>query len=127
MSSGRGESRILVASLGLLELLGKPRDSERAWIENISNHGARLISRRPWRSGERLLISSRCPPFQATSASVIYCQSLPGGLYAIGCESAGGGLLQLLDPRAASKAKGSVLSDKGVSHMKPSASAPSKS
>lgn len=112
MRTGRGETRILVANLGLLELLGKPRDSERAWIENISDHGARLIARRTWRSGERLLISSRCPPFRSTAASVVYCQSLPGGLYAVGCESTAGGLLQLLDLRVASKPKAAILSGK---------------
>jgi hypothetical protein len=111
MSSGRRESRIMVASLGLLELLGKPRDSERAWIENISDHGARLVAPRSWRTSERLLISSRCPPFRSIAASVVYCQTLPGGLFAIGCECTIGGLLQLLGLKAVLSARGTVHSE----------------
>ncbi|HXH67012.1 MAG TPA: hypothetical protein VNI81_07410 [Candidatus Limnocylindrales bacterium] len=121
MRTGRGETRILVANLGLLELLGKPRDSERAWIENISDHGARLIARRAWRAGERLLISSRCPPFRSTAASVVYCQSIPGGLYAVGCESTSGGLTQLLDLRVASKTRTDIHAGKVCSRQDPSA------
>jgi hypothetical protein len=103
MRSARMEDRTQVGGLGQLELLGKPRDSECAWIENVSDHGARVISRRPWRSGERLLITSRFPPFSSTAASVVYCQTLLEGLYAIGCESTRGGVLQLLEKKADSK------------------------
>jgi hypothetical protein len=103
MGSGRMESRNLAGSLGQLELLGKPHDSECAWIENISDHGARVISTRPWRFGERLLISSRCIPFHSTAATVVYCQTLLEGLYAIGCESTHGGVLQLLEQKPNSK------------------------
>ena len=100
MRSARIEDRTLVGSLGQLELLGKPRDSECAWIENVSDHGARVISRRRWRSGEHMLITSRFPPFRSTVANVVYCQTLLPGLYAIGCESINGGLLQLLERRS---------------------------
>ena len=103
MGSGRMEQRTLVGTLGQLELLEKPRDSECAWIENISDHGARVISRRPWRSGERLLITSRYPPFRSAAANVVYCQTLLDGLYALGCESTIGGLLQLLEQKARSR------------------------
>jgi len=106
MRDGRGESRIAVGSLGQLELLGKPRDSECAWFENISEHGARVLSRRLWQSGDRLLISSRCPPFCSATANVIYCQYLRDGLYAIGCRFANGGILRLLEQRAAFRLKG---------------------
>jgi hypothetical protein len=106
MSDGRGESRIEVGSLGQLELLGKPRDSECARFENISEHGARMLSRRAWQSGDRLLISSRCPPFCSATASVVYCESLRDGRYAIGCTSANGGILRLLEQRAAFHLKG---------------------
>jgi hypothetical protein len=106
MRDGRGESRIEVGSLGQLELLGKPRDSECARFENISEHGARLLSRRPWQSGDRLLISSRCPPFGSATACVVYCENRRDGLYAIGCRSANGGILRLLEQRAAFRLKG---------------------
>jgi hypothetical protein len=103
MRSGRREDRTLVGTLGQLELLEKPRDSECAWIENISDHGARVISWRPWESGERLLISSRYPPFRSVVGRVVYCQTLLDGLYALGCESTIGGLLQLLERKASSR------------------------
>jgi hypothetical protein len=100
MRTARIEDRTQIGNLGQLELLGKPRDSECAWIENISDRGARVISRRRWRSGEHMLITSRFPPFRSNVASVVYCETLLSGLYAIGCESIDGGLLQLLKGRA---------------------------
>ncbi len=103
MRSARMEDRTQVGGLGQLELVGKPRDSECAWIENISDHGARVISRRRWRAGENMLITARFPPFRSTAASVVYCQTLLTGLYAIGCESTMGGILQLLERTADSK------------------------
>jgi len=106
MRDGLGESRIPVGSLGQLELLEKSRDSECAQFENISDHGARLLSRRPWQSGDRLLITFRCPPFCSTAANVVYCQPLRDGLYAIGCRSTNGGILRLLEKRAAFRFKG---------------------
>lgn len=106
MRSGRMEDRTQLGGLGQLELVGKPHDSECAWIENISDHGARVISRRRWKSGEHLLISSRFPPFRSAVASVVYCQTLLAGLYAIGCESTLGGVLQLLQKKADSQPTG---------------------
>jgi len=97
MSSGRLEDRISIGSPGQLEIVGNPRDSECAWIENISDHGTRVISRRRWRFGDRVLITSRCRPFRSTIASVIYCETLMQGLYAIGCETPEGGVLQMLE------------------------------
>jgi hypothetical protein len=91
------EDRTQAGGLGQLEILGKPRDSECAWIENISDRGARVITRRRWRSGERMLITSRFPPVHSTVASVVYCQTLLAGLYAIGCEYVDASVLQLLD------------------------------
>jgi len=39
MRIARLEDRTQVGGLGQLELLGKARDSECAWIENVSDHG----------------------------------------------------------------------------------------
>jgi len=105
MRDGRGESRITVESLGQLELLDNPRDSECARFENVSDHGARVVSRRPWQSGDRLLLTSRWPPFCSTVANVVYCQPLLDGLYAIGCRSGSGGILRLLEKRMAFRLK----------------------
>ena len=99
MRDGREEFRNAVGSLGQLVLLGKPRDTECVQFENISEHGARMLSRRPWQSGDRLLITSRFPPFCSTPADVVYCQTLRDGLYAIGCRSTEGGIIRLLPQR----------------------------
>jgi hypothetical protein len=129
MRIARLEDRTQVGGLGQLELLGKPRDSECAWIENVSDHGARVISRRRWRAGERLLITSRFPPFHSTPASVVYCQTLLEGLYAIGCESTMGGILQLLErtaedsnPTDAPALENSAGCGGGLSHAAPTKS-----
>lgn len=103
MRRARMEDRTQAGGLGQLEFLSKPRDSEYVWIENISDHGARVITRHRWRSGEYMLITSRFLPFRSTVASVVYCQALLAGLYAIGCESINGGVLQLLARNADSE------------------------
>jgi hypothetical protein len=103
MRRSRMEDRTQAGGPGQLKLLGKPRDWECAWVENISDHGARVISRRRWRSGERILITSRFPPFHSTVASVVYCQTLLAGLYAIGCENVDASALQLLERNADSE------------------------
>ena len=128
MRIARMEDRTQVGGLGQLELLGKPRDSECAWIENVSDHGARVISRRRWRAGERLLITSRFPPFHSTPTTVVYCQTLLEGLYAIGCESTMGGILQLLErtvdsnPTDAPALEDSAACGGGLSHAAPAKS-----
>src|SRR5207249_12309973 len=99
------EDRTPIGSLGQLEIVGKPRDSECAWIENISDHGTRVISRRRWRLGDRLLVTSRRPPFRSTIATVIYCKTLMQGLYAIGCETPEGGVLEMLGGVGAVKSR----------------------
>lgn len=100
MREGRGESRVPAGSFGQLELLGRPRDSECARFENVSAHGARILSRRPWQSGDRILITSRWPPFCSAAANVVYCQNVRDGLYAIGCRSEAEGILRLLERTA---------------------------
>jgi len=103
MRRARMEDRTQAGGPGQLKLLGKLRDWEGAWIENISDHGARAISRRRWRSGERILITSRFPPFHSTVASVVYCQTLLAGLFAIGCEYVDASVLQLQERNAGSQ------------------------
>jgi len=125
MRTARAEDRTQVGSLGQLELLGKPRDSECAWIENISDHGARVISRRRWRSGEHMLITSRFPSFRSNAASVVYCETLLAGLYAIGCESIDGGFLELLETSAEAEAEETQTSESSAAYE--GFSAPAKS
>ena len=127
MRIGRLEGRTQVGGLGQLELLGNPRDSECAWIENVSEHGARVISRRRWRSGERLLITSRFPPFHSTAARVVYCQTLLEGLYAIGCESNMGGIHQLHERTVDSKPMDTGVLENSAACGGPSEAVPAES
>ncbi len=101
MESGRMERRTAAGGLAQIEILGQPSEPESAWVENISEHGLRVISQRPLQQGERVVISSQFPPYTMTTALVVYCQSLQEGLYAIGCQSTKGGVPQLLEKQRA--------------------------
>ncbi len=54
---GRVEKRLATSIPVYLASLADPRARERTVTENISPHGARVISKRSWRSGEEVLIS----------------------------------------------------------------------
>ena len=59
--------------------------SESTFTENVSAHGARVISVRCWELNERLTFASRTGEFRS-SARVAYCQPLQGDGFAIGLE-----------------------------------------
>lgn len=59
--------------------------SESTFTENVSAHGARVMSVRRWEQGERLTLVSRSGEFRS-SARVAYCQHLQGDGFAIGVE-----------------------------------------
>ncbi len=54
---GRVEKRLATSIPVYLASLADPRARERTVTENISLHGARVIRKRSWRSGEEVLIS----------------------------------------------------------------------
>jgi PilZ domain len=57
---------------------------ERTFTDNISPHGARIFSSRPWQPGEAIRVT---PLHQAAaSGRVIYCQKLPDDRYSIGLQ-----------------------------------------
>lgn len=95
------ERRTPAGGLAQIEILGQPLDPESAWVENISEHGLRMISQRPMHQGERLVISSQFAPFTTTVARVVYCQKLVEGLFAIGCQATNGGVSHLMAGRRA--------------------------
>jgi hypothetical protein len=90
-----------MGGLAQIELLGQPGNTEFAWIENVSDHGARVISKRRWQLGDRLVISSRYPAFSSVVAKVVYCKPLLEGLFAVGCESSEASVAQLLAQKRA--------------------------
>jgi hypothetical protein len=64
--------------------------AESTFTENVSAHGARVLTVRRWKSGDRLTLLSRTGEFRS-SARVAYCQTLQGDGFAIG--------LELLEPK----------------------------
>jgi hypothetical protein len=101
MKCGRSEARTPVGGLTQIELLGQPCHGEFAWIENVSDHGARVVSKRRWRLEDRLVIFARYPEFSSVMAKVVYCQPLLEGLFAVGCESGEASVAGLFAPRRA--------------------------
>jgi hypothetical protein len=59
--------------------------SESTFTENVSAHGARVVSVRRWEQGEPLVFASRTGEFRSP-ARVAYCQPLQGDGFAIGVE-----------------------------------------
>jgi len=61
---------------------------ESAITDNISSHGARLITTRQWQRDETVLIA--LPKFRFTAAArVAYCESLGDGKFGTGLEFTG--------------------------------------
>ncbi len=56
---------------------------DRVIIRNISVHGARVISERPWGVHQRVQLAEPVAP-QNLDAQVIYCAPLADGQYAVG-------------------------------------------
>ena len=59
--------------------------TESTFTENVSAHGARVVSTRRWEQGEQLMFVSRTGEFRS-SARVAYCHPLQGDGFAIGVE-----------------------------------------
>jgi PilZ domain len=59
--------------------------TETTFTENVSPHGARVLSNRRWNTGDRLTISTLTGAFRAI-ARVAYCQTTPHSGFAIGLE-----------------------------------------
>ena len=58
---------------------------EVAYTVDISAHGARVLTKNPWRSNQRLTVRSIQGNLYS-SARVAYCQSAGGSTFAIGVE-----------------------------------------
>jgi hypothetical protein len=66
-----------------LQAVEDPLISETVVFENLSEHGARLIARRRWPAGKRVIISDALVSFR-TSAEVVYCTRQNSRRYAVG-------------------------------------------
>lgn len=59
--------------------------TETTFTENVSLHGARVLSARRWKINDRLTIATLPGSFRST-ARVTYCQPVPGTGFAVGLE-----------------------------------------
>ena len=82
--NGRIEKRLPTSVPVYLASLEEPRSRERTLTENVSPHGARVISQRFWQSGEESLIA----PLTGGTAigRVIYCLPKGGDRFCLGVE-----------------------------------------
>jgi hypothetical protein len=83
MQTGRTEQRMATNTVASLEAMEEPVFNETVVFENISEHGARFISRRRWPAGKRVILSDSTANFRAT-AEVIYCAAHGSRRFAVG-------------------------------------------
>ncbi len=63
---------------------GQPSgEAEMTYTDNVSAHGARVISTKPWRPGDEALVTSLKDEV-TIHGKVAYCQRLPDARYGIG-------------------------------------------
>jgi hypothetical protein len=84
-SDGRSERRILLELTTELSHPDASLPKERALTGNVSPHGARVTTGRPWQPGSRVLITF--PEYDILSQGrVVYCQRVEIGEFCIGIE-----------------------------------------
>src|SRR6266566_3329764 len=82
---GRIEKRLPTSVHVYLASLDEPRARERTLTENVSPHGARVISQRSWRSGEESVVTFLTGEFPHVG-KVIYCVPKAGDRFCLGVE-----------------------------------------
>lgn len=81
---GRRFDRCITMSVAArMETLDQPSIHEMIAIANISSHGARVVSGRPWTVHDCVVVTAYAGGVRA-AAEVVYCQSLDDGRFAIG-------------------------------------------
>ncbi len=84
---GRMEKRLPIA---IVVRLAKEQDqpangAELTYTDNVSAHGARVISNRPWKTGDVAMVTSLKEEV-AIRGKVVYCQKREEGRYFIGLD-----------------------------------------
>ncbi len=82
---GRAEKRVPMMLLVYIAALRASGPAERTCTENVSPHGVRVVTRQPFRIGERptvCVLSGDCE----SRGRVVYCQPLPNARYCVGME-----------------------------------------
>jgi hypothetical protein len=83
MQTGRTEHRMATNTVASLEAAEGPSFSETVVFVNLSEHGARLITRRRWPVGKRVIVSDSLLNYR-TTAEVVYCALHSPRRYAVG-------------------------------------------
>jgi|SRR5215472_3091660 len=69
----------------LISRMSDPMRIEQGSTENVSPHGMRLLTERPWKRDNHVIIQSSENELWARG-KVVYCQALSHGKFAIGLE-----------------------------------------
>ncbi len=85
---GRLERRIQATVPVYLTADARQASVETAFTENVSNHGARVLTRRKWLPDETVRIESRQWNLRATAREA-YCEPVRGEEYAVGLQFLG--------------------------------------
>jgi hypothetical protein len=84
---GRQQKRAALAAPLWLTSLEHAGKLDWAVTENVSERGARVITKMAWSEKEAVLIS--VPPGFSANARITYCHSLPSGNYVVGIDVGG--------------------------------------
>jgi PilZ domain-containing protein len=85
---GRIEKRVPMAVQVYLVRTKEPHTSEKALAENVSPHGARVVTKQIWQPGEQPLITPLTSDFPQP-ARVVYCHPRANGSFCVGVEFEG--------------------------------------
>ena len=83
MQTGRTEHRMATNTVASLEAAEGPAINETVVFVNISEHGARLLARRRWPVGKRVVVSDALLNYR-TTAEVVYCAPHSPRRFAVG-------------------------------------------
>ena len=81
------EKRLPIAIVvQLAHAQSQPLDgTELTYTDNVSAHGARVVSHRPWQTGEFVQVTS-IKDTTSLPGKVVYCRKLPDDRYCIGVQ-----------------------------------------
>ena len=82
---GRKENRNPDRRQVLLSSVEEPLSTEWASAENVSSHGLRVLTERPWKPATRVVVKSPQGELLAL-ARVVYCETLRTTKFALGLE-----------------------------------------
>ncbi len=85
---GRIEKRLPMAVPVYVTSAKEPRDMEKTLTQNVSPHGARVVTKRLWRPGEEPLITPLTGEFPQP-ARVVYCRPSGNGGFCVGLKFPG--------------------------------------